>query len=131
MSSVNKVILIGRVGKDPETRHMEGGTQVTSLTLATSESYKDKSGAKQEKTEWHNIVLWRGLSEVADKYVKKGDQLFIEGKLTTRKWEDKEGNTRYTTEIVASGMTMLGGKKEGQPTPAAAGANDDDSDLPF
>jgi single-strand DNA-binding protein len=125
------VILVGRVGKDPETRHMEGGTQVSSFSMATSESYKDKSGQKQEKTEWHNIVLWRGLSEVVEKYVKKGDMLYIEGKLTTRKWQDKEGNDRYTTEIVASEMKMLSGKSEGQPKAAVAAGNDEPDDLPF
>ena len=108
MAGVNKVILLGRLGKDPEVRHLENGTPVTSFSIATSESYKDKnSGEKVEKTEWHNIVLWRGLAEVAEKYLHKGDQVYIEGKLQTRSWE-KDGVTRYSTEIVGREMTMLG-----------------------
>ena len=110
MAGVNKVILLGRLGKDPEVRHLENGTPVTSFSIATSESYKDKnSGEKVEKTEWHNIVLWRGLAEVAEKYLHKGDQVYIEGKLQTRSYE-KDGVTRYSTEIVGREMTMLGSK---------------------
>ncbi len=112
MAGVNKVILIGNLGKDPEVRHLENGTPVTSFSIATSESYKDKnSGEKVEKTEWHNVVLWRGLAEVAEKYLHKGDKVYIEGKLQTRSWE-KDGVTRYTTEIVGREMTML--SKKGQ-----------------
>ena len=111
--SVNKVILIGRLGKDPETRYMTSGEAVTNCTLATSETWKDKSGEKQEKTEWHNLVFYRRLAEIAGEYLKKGSQIFVEGKLQTRKWQDKEGKDRYTTEIVVNEMTMLGGKSSG------------------
>src|SRR6478752_2406601 len=107
MSGVNKVILVGRLGKDPEVRNLENGATVANFTMATSESYKDKTtGDKKEITEWHNIVLWRGLAEISQKYLHKGDMVYIEGKLRTRSWE-KEGVTRYTTEIVADNMTML------------------------
>ncbi len=98
--SVNKVILIGRLGKDPETRYMTSGEAVTNATLATSENWKDKSGEKQEKTEWHNLVFYRRLAEIAGEYLKKGSQIYVEGKLQTRKWQTKEGQDRYTTEIV-------------------------------
>lgn len=111
MAGVNKVILIGNLGKDPEVRHLENGTAVANFSMATSESYKDRnSGERKIITEWHNIVLWRGLAEVAEKYLKKGDQIYIEGKLKTRSWEDKDGNTRYTTEVVGDNMTMLGSR---------------------
>lgn len=113
MSGVNKVILVGRLGKDPEVRHLESGAVVANFPLATSETYKDKSGNRQEQTEWHNIVLWRGLAEIAEKYLSKGNQIYIEGKLRTRSWQDKEGVTKYTTEIIGDNMTMLGGKGEG------------------
>jgi len=107
MAGVNKVILLGNLGKDPEIRHLENGTPVASFSIATSETYKDKtSGERIEKTEWHNVVLWRGLAEVAEKYLHKGDQVYIEGKLRTRSWE-KDGVTRYTTEIVVDNMNML------------------------
>ena len=111
--SVNKVILIGRLGKDPETRYMTSGEAVTNATLATSENWKDKSGEKQEKTEWHNLVFYRRLAEVAGEYLRKGSQVYIEGKIATRKWQDKEGKDRYTTEIIVNEMQMLGGKSEG------------------
>ena len=111
--SVNKVILIGRLGKDPETRYMTNGEAVTNATLATSENWKDKSGEKQEKTEWHNLVFYRRLAEIAGEYLKKGAQIYVEGKIQTRKWQDKEGKDRYTTEIVVNEMTMLGGKPSG------------------
>jgi len=111
--SVNKVILVGRLGKDPETRYMTSGEAVTNCTLATSENWKDKSGEKQEKTEWHNLVFYRRLAEIAGEYLKKGSQIYVEGKLQTRKWQDKEGKDRYTTEIVVNEMTMLGGKSTG------------------
>ncbi|HQS57333.1 MAG: single-stranded DNA-binding protein [Gallionellales bacterium 35-53-114] len=110
--SVNKVILIGRLGKDPETRYMPNGEAVTNAALATSENWKDKSGEKQEKTEWHNLVFYRRLAEIAGEYLKKGSQVYIEGKLQTRKWE-KDGVTRYTTEVIVNEMTMLGGKSAG------------------
>jgi single-strand DNA-binding protein len=115
MSSVNKVILIGNLGKDPEVRYINETTPVANFTLATTESYKDKNGNRQDITEWHNIVVWRGLAEVAEKYLKKGKQIYVEGRLRTRSWDDKEGNKRYTTEIVADNFVMLG-KKEGDGT---------------
>lgn len=113
MSGVNKVILVGRLGKDPEVRNLDNGVSVANFTMATSESYKDRTtGEKKEVTEWHNIVLWRGLAEVSQKFLHKGDLVYIEGKLRTRSWE-KEGVTRYTTEIVADNMTMLGSRGGG------------------
>jgi single-strand DNA-binding protein len=113
MSGVNKVILVGRLGKDPEVRNLENGASVANFTIATSESYKDRTtGEKKEITEWHNIVLWRGLAEIAQKYLHKGDMIYIEGKLRTRSWE-KEGVTRYTTEVVADNMTMLSTRGSG------------------
>ncbi|WP_035383855.1 single-stranded DNA-binding protein [Ferriphaselus sp. R-1] len=112
--SVNKVILVGRLGKDPETRYMTSGEAVTNATLATSENWKDKSGEKQEKTEWHNLVFYRKLAEIAGQYLKKGSQVYIEGKIQTRKWQDKNsGQDRYTTEIIVDQMQMLGDKKSG------------------
>ncbi len=110
--SVNKVILIGRLGKDPETRYMPNGEAVTNITLATSEKWKDKAGEKQEKTEWHNLVFFRRLAEVAGEYLKKGAEIYVEGKLTTEKYE-KEGVTRYSTKIIVNEMTMLGSKSSG------------------
>lgn len=110
MAGVNKVILVGNLGRDPEVRHLESGAVVTSFSIATSETYKDRTtGERREQTEWHNIVLWRGLAEVAEKYLHKGDQVYIEGKLRTRSWE-KDGITRYTTEVVGDNMTMLGSR---------------------
>lgn len=106
--SVNKVILIGNLGKDPEVRHLENGAVVANFSIATSETYTDRtSGERRENTDWHNIVVWRGLAEVVEKYLRKGHKVYIEGKLKTRSWQDKEGNTRYTTEVVADEMTML------------------------
>lgn len=114
MSGVNKVILVGRLGKDPEVRHLESGAAVANFSVATSETYKDRNtGERKEITEWHNIVLWRGLAEVAEKYLNKGDMVYIEGKLRTRSWE-KDGVTRYTTEVVGDNMTMLSPKNSGQ-----------------
>lgn len=118
MSGVNKAILVGRLGKDPEVRHLENGAAVANFSIATSETYKDKtSGERKEQTEWHNIVLWRGLADVAEKYLKKGDMVYIEGKLRTRSW-DKDGVTRYTTEIVGDSMTMIGGNNNSGGAPA-------------
>jgi len=110
--SVNKVILVGNVGKDPETRYLEGGTAVCKFPLATSEVYKNRDGEKITTTEWHNVVLWRGLAEVAEKYVKKGSQLYIEGRIKTRSYNDQNGNTKYITEIVGDVMQMLGRKSD-------------------
>jgi len=117
---VNKVILVGNLGKDPETRYMPSGSAVTNLTLATSESWKDKqTGENQERTEWHKVAMFGKLAEIAAEYLRKGSQVYIEGKLRTRKWQDKEGKDRWTTEIVADEMNMLGGKGGG----ASAGAS--------
>lgn len=110
--SVNKVILVGNVGKDPETRYLEGGVVVSRFPFATSEVYKNRAGERITNTEWHNIVAWRGLAEVMEKYVKKGSQLYIEGRIKTRSYTDKDGNTRYTTEIVADNIQMLGKKSD-------------------
>jgi single-strand DNA-binding protein len=115
MAGVNRVILIGNLGKDPEIRNLEGGVKKASFSLATSETYKGKNGEKVDQTEWHNIVLWRGLAEVAESYLKKGNTIFVEGKIKTRDYTDKDGNKRYITEIVADNMVMLGGKRD-QPT---------------
>lgn len=141
MAGVNKVILVGNLGKDPEVRHLESGAVVANFPLATSETYKDrKTGERITQTEWHNVVIWRGLAEVAEKYLKKGSSVYVEGKLRTRSWDDKEGNKRYTTEIVADNMTMLGGRgsdgadsENSNPSSAGSSSFDDDSsgDLPF
>jgi single-strand DNA-binding protein len=109
---VNKVILVGNVGKDPEVRHLESGASFARFTLATSESYKDKEGNRVTNTEWHNIVLWRGLAEIAEKYVKKGSKLYIEGKITNRSYE-QDGATKYFTEIVGNEMKMLDSRNAG------------------
>ena len=134
MAGVNKVILVGNLGKDPEVRHLDNGVAVANFSLATTENYKNKEGARVSQTEWHNIVLWRGLAEVAEKYLKKGSSIYIEGKIKTRKWEDKEGNTRYNTEILADNMTMLGGKPAQDTkdlSPKSDSSNDIVDDLPF
>jgi single-strand DNA-binding protein len=118
--SVNKVILIGRLGKDPEVRYMTSGEAVANVTLATSEKYKDKSGEKVEKTEWHNLVFYRRLAEIAGEYLKKGSLIYVEGKLQTRKWQTKDGQDRYSTEILADQMQMLterGSRNEPDPVP--------------
>ncbi len=110
MASVNKVILIGNLGKDPETRYMSSGDAVTNISLATTEVWKDKNGEKQEKTEWHRVTFYRKLAEIAGEYLKKGRSVYVEGKLETRKWTDKNGMERYTTEVIASDMKMLGNR---------------------
>lgn len=110
MAGINKVILIGNLGKDPEVRYLDNGVAVANITLATTENYKNKEGERVSQTEWHDIVLWRGLAEIAEKYLKKGSSVYIEGKIRSRKWEDKEGNNRYRTEILANNMTMLGSR---------------------
>jgi len=152
--SVNKVILVGRLGKDPETRYMTNGEAVTNATLATSENWKDKSGEKQERTEWHNLVFYRRLAEIAGEYLKKGSMIYVEGKLQTRKWQTKEGQDRYSTDIIADQMQMLSSKSSGgsnfevverptasapaaaptpgKPVPAKGGGFDNfDDDIPF
>ena len=130
--SVNKVILIGRLGKDPETRYMTSGEAVTNATLATSENWKDKSGEKQEKTEWHNLVFYRRLAEIAGEYLKKGSQIYVEGRIQTRKWQDKDGSDRYSTEIIANEMQMLGGRggAAGSAGASGGGGRSDNFDAP-
>jgi single-strand DNA-binding protein len=112
MSGVNKVILIGNLGKDPEMRTIEGGISVAKFPLATSEVYKNKEGQKVTQTEWHNIVLWRGLAETAERFLKKGSLVYVEGQLRSRSWDDKDGNKRYITEIVGNSLTLLGRKND-------------------
>ena len=141
--SVNKVILIGNLGSDPELKYTPSGAAVTNFNVATNEVWNDKDGNKQERTEWHRVVLWRKLAEIAGEYLKKGSKVYLEGRLQTRSWEDKDGVKRYTTEVVADNMTMLDAKSEGggssgvssAPPPASeappaadSGAEDD---LPF
>jgi single-strand DNA-binding protein len=114
MASVNKVILVGNLGKDPETRYMPNGEAVTNVTIATSDTWTDKvSGEKKEATEWHRVTFYRRLAEVAGEYLKKGSSVYVEGKLRTRKWQDKEGQDRYTTEVIADVMQMLGSRSGG------------------
>ncbi len=126
MASVNKVILIGNLGKDPEIRYMPSGSAICNVTIATSRVSKDKtSGEKQEQTEWHRVVMFDRLAEIAGEYLKKGKSVYIEGRLQTRKWTDKDGIEKYTTEIVAQEMTMLGGR-EGGGGGAGAGMGDDE-----
>ena len=121
---VNKVILVGNLGADPETRSMPSGMTVTNIRIATSESWKDKaSGAQQERTEWHSVALFGRLGEIAAEYLRKGSQVFVEGKLRTRKWQDKQGNDRFTTEIIADNMQMLGGRAGGGSERASSGGN--------
>ena len=142
--SVNKVILVGNVGKDPEVRHLDKGVSVANFPLATTETYLAKNGEKVSTTEWHNIVVWRGLAEVTEKYVTKGRQLYIKGRLRTRSWDDKDGNKRYTTEIYADVMQLLGKKDDNgvpsQPSPASESfekvsepdfSQPEEDDLPF
>lgn len=151
MSSVNKVILVGNLGRDPETRYNPEGAAITNVSIATTETWKDKaSGEKQERTEWHRVVFFNRLAEIAGEYLKKGSQVYVEGSLRTRKWTDKEGQERYTTEVVAERMQMLGSRsgqgeaamREPSPErePKAAGApagrkpgtfDDLDDDIPF
>jgi single-strand DNA-binding protein len=119
MASINKVILVGNLGADPETRYMPNGDAVANIRLATTESWKDKaSGEKKEITEWHRVVFYRKLAEIAGQYLKKGSSVYIEGRIRTRKWQDKEGQERYTTEIEANEMQMLGGKPSGESAPS-------------
>jgi len=113
MAGLNKVMLIGNLGKDPEVKTLENGAKIATFPLATSENYKDKEGNRQTRTEWHNLVLWRGLADIAENYLHKGSQVFVEGRLSTRKWEDKEGHTRYTTEVIGDNLVLLGRAGEG------------------
>jgi single-strand DNA-binding protein len=129
MSGVNRVILLGNVGKDPEVKYFEGGTVKASFSLATSESYKDKQGNKVDSTEWHNIIMWGKLAEIAEKYVRKGKQLYIEGKIKTRSYGEGDGK-KYITEIFADNMTMLGGRSEGGGSQLSSGMGSVDTPLP-
>ena len=152
MASVNKVILVGNLGKDPETRYMSNGEAVTNITLATTDTWKDKNGEKQEKTEWHRVTFYRKLAEIAGEYLKKGRQVYVEGRLETRKWTDKTGADRYTTEVIANDMKMLGNRagsgsfepdnnesdnnpsaasKQTAPAKSGGGFDDMDDDIPF
>ena len=140
---INKVIIVGNLGGDPETRYMPSGSAVTNLTVATNESWKDKqTGEQKERTEWHKVAAFGKLAEIMAEYLRKGSQVYIEGKLRTRKWQDKEGKDRWTTEVVADEMQMLGGRGDGgsapmkqEPGPASApaqpGPDDFDDDIPF
>lgn len=120
--SLNKVLLIGNVGKDPEVRHLDSGVATTTITLATSETYTDRtSGQRVTNTEWHNVVLWRNLAELAEKYIRKGSQIFVEGKIRTRSWDDKDGQKRYTTEIVADNIRLLGRRDDAGGAPTQGG----------
>jgi single-strand DNA-binding protein len=111
---LNKVMLIGNVGRDPEVRYLDNGVAKATFSLATSETYKNKDGSKTTQTEWHNIVLWRALAEIAEKYIKKGDRLYIEGKIHTRSYDDKDGQKKFITEITGDGLQMLGGRPKGE-----------------
>jgi single-strand DNA-binding protein len=132
--SVNKVLLIGRLGNNPEIRYTNTGTAVANFNLATSESWNDKQGQKQERTEWHRVVVWGKLAELCEKYLAKGRQCFVEGRLQTRSWDDKDGNKRYTTEIVASTVQFLGGPNASAPQASAgaamAGMSEPAGDMP-
>jgi single-strand DNA-binding protein len=127
MASVNKVILVGNLGRDPEMRFMPNGEAVCNFSIATTDSWKDKSGQKQERTEWHNIVIYRKLAEIAGEYLKKGRPVYIEGRLQTRKWQTKEGQDRLTTEIIADQMQMLGGREGGGASSAYDSMDEDQS----
>jgi len=119
MASLNKVMLIGNLGKDPEVRYTASGTAVAGFSLATSDRTKNKNGEWEERTEWHNITLWGRLAEIAGEYLAKGKTVYIEGRLQTRKWQDRDGRDRYTTEVIADKMVMLSGKGDGSPKSGA------------
>lgn len=131
MAGVNKVILIGNLGKDPELKYLEGNIARVNFSLATSESFKDKNGNRIDQTEWHNIVMWRTLAETAEKLLKKGMQAYIEGKLQTRQWNDKDGNKRSTTEIVADQFVILQRRDQNQQGGSENNEGNNSSDLPF
>jgi len=155
MRGVNKVILVGNLGRDPEVRYIKDGTAVANLRLATSETWNDQNGQKQERTEWHRVVAWGKLAEIAKEYMSKGRQIYVEGKLQTRSWDDRDGNKRYTTEVKADQIIMLGSRgdsagsrdtaapppeqgeqagqagQEGQAAPAAAPFEATEDDVPF
>jgi single-strand DNA-binding protein len=121
--SVNKVILVGRLGRDPETRYTGGGQAVANFSVATDESYKDKNGERQKRTEWHKIVVWGKQAEIAQQYLKKGSLIFVEGRIQSREWQDKEGQKRTSFEIVANNFRMLGGRAEGAAAGGSGGAS--------
>lgn len=123
--SVNKVILVGRLGRDPETRYTSGGQAVANFSLATDESYKDRNGERQKRTEWHKIVVWGKQAEIAQQYLKKGSLIFVEGRIQSREWQDKEGQKRTSFEIVASNFRMLGGRADGAAAGAGGGRGED------
>ena len=123
MAGINKAILVGNLGKDPEVRAIEGGRKVANFSLATTESYKDKNGERVDNTEWHNIVFWGPIVDVIEKYLKKGSQIYVEGKIRTRSYDDKEGVKKYTTEIVGQTLTMLGGGGGGGSRNSGGGEN--------
>ncbi len=139
MASVNKVILIGNLGKNPEVSYMPNGAAVARITIATTENWKDKDGNKQQKTEWHRVTFYRKLAEIVGEYLKKGRPVYVEGRLETRKWTDKSGADRYTTEIIANEMKMLGSRdkspsdqqNKSTENPGASGFDDMDDDIPF
>ena len=137
MASVNKVTIIGNLGKAPELKFMPNGDAVCNFSVATTDSWKDKAGEKQERTEWHNIVMYRKVAEIAGEFLKQGSSVYLEGRLQTRKWQTKEGQDRYTTEVVADSMQMLGKKSEGEQTNSKPAAKKDlpidmiDDDVPF
>lgn len=133
MAGVNKVILLGNLGKDPEIRTLESGARLARISIATNEYFKNKSGETVERTEWHNVVLWYQKAELAEKYLRKGSQVYVEGRIRTRQWDDKDGNKRYTTEIVADVINMVGGKPSGTddgPTPMPDTSPKDPDNLP-
>lgn len=130
MASVNKVILVGNLGRDPEVRYMPNGDAACNFSIATTDTWKDKNGQRQERTEWHNIVMYRRLAEIAGEYLKKGRPVYIEGRLQTRKWQTKEGQDRYTTEIIADQMQMLGGRDSGGSSTSYDSMNQDQPSAP-
>jgi single-strand DNA-binding protein len=127
--SVNKVILVGRLGRDPETRYTSGGQAVANFSVATDESYKDRNGERQKRTEWHKIVVWGKQAEIAQQYLKKGSLIFLEGRIQSREWQDKEGQKRTSFEIVANNFRMLGGRSDAAAMGAAAGARSGGDDF--
>lgn len=130
MSSVNKVILVGNLGRDPETRYMPDGAAITNISIATTSTWKNKAGEKEEATEWHRIAFFGKLAEIAGEYLKKGSQVYVEGKLRTRKWQDKDGLEKFTTEVIADSLQMLGSKAGATSEPAAKSSNANDKAKP-
>ncbi len=145
MAGINRVILVGNLGKDPEVKSLESGVKLAKFSLATTETFKDRDGNRTEHTEWHNIVFWRGLADVAEKYLRKGSTIYLEGRIRTRTWKDEDGKNRYMTEIQGDNMTMLGGRRdnnsqqadnatkaaEPKPEPITDSGTEQTNDLPF